>query len=55
MPKKKKAIGLGDTIKKILSKIGITEERIKKLFGREDCGCDERKSFFNRIFPYKKK
>ena len=55
MSENKKATGLGDTIKKILSKIGITEERIKKLFGKKDCGCDERKGFFNRIFPYKKK
>jgi len=47
--------GFGDTIKKILSKIGLTEERFKKLFGKEDCGCDERKGILNRIFPYKRK
>jgi len=50
-----KSKGLGDTIKKILSKIGLTEERFQRFFGKKDCGCEERKGFFNRIFPYKRK
>jgi hypothetical protein len=50
----KKANGLGDTIKWILSKVGLTEKTTKAISGEEDCGCDERRSFLNRIFPYKK-
>ena len=49
-----KANGLGDTIKWILSKVGLTEKTTKAISGEEDCGCDERRSFLNRIFPYKK-
>ena len=49
-----KANGLGDTIKWILSKVGLTEKTTKAISGEEDCGWDERRSFLNRIFPYKK-
>ena len=49
-----KANGLGDTIKWILSKVGLTEKTTKAISGEEDCGCDERRSFLNRIFPFKK-
>ena len=49
-----KANGRGDTIKWILSKVGLTEKTTKAISGEEDCGCDERRSFLNRIFPYKK-
>ena len=50
-----RSMGLGDTIKKILSKLGLTEERFKRIFRKDDCGCEERQGFFNRIFPYRKK
>lgn len=49
-----KSEGLGDTLEKIFTKFGVTEERIKKYIGLEDCGCEERKKFLNRIFPYRK-
>ena len=44
--------GLGDTIEKILLKIGISQAKVKSLLGIQDCGCDNRKEFLNRIFPY---
>ena len=47
--------GLGDTISKILKKIGITEERFEKLPGMGGCGCSGRKTFLNKIFPYRNK
>lgn len=47
--------GLGDTISKVLKKIGITEERFEKLSGAGGCGCSGRKTFLNKVFPYRNK
>tara|TARA_R100001377_G_scaffold31597_1_gene17253 strand:- start:7971 stop:8465 length:495 start_codon:yes stop_codon:yes gene_type:complete len=48
--------GLGDSISKVLSSFGITEERFSKLLNRTGgCGCDGRKAFLNKLVPYKKK
>lgn len=47
--------GLGDTISKVLNKIGITEERFEKLPGIGGCGCSVRKAFLNKLFPYRNK
>ena len=47
--------GLGDTLEKVLSKIGISKERFERLPGMGGCGCDARKKFLNKIFPYRKK
>jgi hypothetical protein len=47
--------GLGDAIGNVLSKIGITSERIEKVFGIEGCGCSERKQYLNKLFPFFKK
>ena len=44
--------GLGDTIEKITTAIGI-KAAVKFLAG-EDCGCTERKQTLNKKFPYKK-
>ena len=46
--------GLGDTIEKVLSKFGITQEKIEKIAGAKGCGCGKRKQWFNKIFSYKK-
>mgnify|MGYP003129016748 CR=1 FL=1 len=46
--------GLGDTIEKTLSKFGITSKLIEKIMGTKGCGCNERKDWLNKIFPYKK-
>jgi hypothetical protein len=46
--------GLGDTLEKVFTKFGITEEFIKKSFGLKGCGCQKRKQFLNKIFPYRK-
>lgn len=46
--------GLGDSIAKVLSMFGVTEERFEKLLGGGGgCGCGGRKDFLNRILPYK--
>lgn len=44
--------GLGDTVEKILLRIGISQSKVKSLLGVKECGCDNRKEFLNRIFPY---
>ena len=53
----KKAEGLGDTIAKITNLFGIDvlADKIAKLFGKEDCGCDRRRKKLNKIVPYNKK
>ena len=48
--------GLGDLISNALSKLGVTEETVKKWSGtQEGCGCDKRKKFLNAILPFRKK
>jgi len=53
----KKAKGLGDTIAKITNVFGIDilADKIAKLFGKEDCGCDRRRKKLNKLVPYNKK
>lgn len=48
-----KSKGLGDTVEKILGKMGITESILKKAFKVKDCGCNDRKEWLNKIFSYK--
>ena len=45
--------GLGDTIDKFTTMTGI-KKLVRRLFG-DDCGCDERKEWLNKKFPYAKK
>lgn len=49
--------GLGDTIAKITHFLGIDKlaDKIAKLFGKEDCGCNRRREKLNKIVSYKKK
>ena len=47
-----KSKGLGDSIEKITKATGI-KKIVKKVIGN-DCGCDKRKEFLNKKFPYKK-
>lgn len=53
----KRAKGLGDTIAKITNLFGIDilADKIAKLFGKEDCGCDRRRRKLNKLVPYIKK
>ena len=57
LPRKKaapKSKGLGDTIEKFTKKTGIKKvvEKVSEVTGI-DCGCDERKSLLNKMFPYR--
>ena len=64
MPKKKsekkakkstkstKARGLGDTVEQVFEKTGIA--KVAKWVLGEDCGCEERKTKLNYLFPYYK-
>jgi hypothetical protein len=49
--------GLGDDIKKLTkaARIDIIAKGVARIFGKEDCGCEERANKLNRIFPYKNK
>ena len=49
-----KSKGLGDTIKKFTDWSGITDffEYIEDIT-EQDCGCDKRKNWLNKQFPYK--
>ena len=49
---KKKSKGLGDTIEKITEATGI--KAVVKAVAGEDCGCEERKAWLNKRFPYAK-
>ena len=49
--------GLGDTIAKLAKFVGLDKiaDKIAKLFGKEDCGCNRRREKLNKIVPYNKK
>jgi hypothetical protein len=47
--------GLGDTLEKVFSKFGVTEEKMEQFMGIGGCGCQKAKKFVNQIFPYRKK
>ena len=53
--KQAKPTGLGDTVEKFTKLTGIKTviDTVAKLTGK-DCGCEARKEFLNRRFPYKK-
>lgn len=46
--------GLGDSLYRVFSKFGITEEWIGEAMGIGGCGCSKRRKFLNQIFPYRK-
>lgn len=52
---KKPAKGLGDSIAKLTHAFGIDKlaDKIAKLFGKEDCGCERRRKGLNKLVPYK--
>lgn len=45
-----KSKGLGDTIAKITEATGI--KAVVKFIAGDDCGCDERQEYLNKLFPY---
>ena len=51
-----KSKGLGDSIEKITKATGIKNvvDKVNKLRGKKDCGCNKRKEDLNKAFPYKK-
>lgn len=42
-----KPILIGDGVKAALSAVGITEKRVSKITGKEDCGCSRRRAMLN--------
>tara|TARA_R110001599_G_scaffold19323_3_gene74049 strand:- start:2607 stop:2780 length:174 start_codon:yes stop_codon:yes gene_type:complete len=47
-----KSRGLGDTIRKFTELTGI-DTLVELLAKEEDCGCNKRKAWLNKQFPYK--
>jgi hypothetical protein len=49
-----KSKGLGDTVQKITTATGIKSltQLAMKATGFKDCGCDKRKNWLNKQFPY---
>lgn len=47
--------GLGDAIERVLGKLGINEEKVAAMMGIGGCGCQARKQFLNKLFPFRKK
>jgi hypothetical protein len=47
--KKQQPKGLGDVIENITEATGI--KAVVKAIAGENCGCDERKEYFNKMFP----
>jgi hypothetical protein len=56
MKKTEKIRGLGDVIAKITHFFGIDilAEKIAKLRGKEDCGCERRRDKLNKWWQFKK-
>ncbi len=50
---KNKPTGAGDIVENVLEKTGVAKVA-KKVLG-EDCGCDERKEFLNKLMPVRYK
>ena len=51
-----KSQGLGDTVEKFTKATGIKSltEIASKALGYAECGCNKRKAWLNKQFPYKK-
>ena len=51
-----KSKGLGDSIEKFTTMTGIKSfaQMTAKAMGKKDCGCNKRKDYLNKKFPYKK-
>ena len=49
--------GLGDSIEKVTRVTGIKSlmEIATRRMGKKDCGCNKRKAWLNKQFPYKNK
>jgi len=47
---KRKSKGLGDTIEKVIKATGLDI-----FVDGKDCGCDKRKEYLNKLFPYRTK
>ena len=50
-----KSKGLGDTIHKFTTRTGIKSlaQMASKAGGSKDCGCNKRRGWLNKQFPYK--
>jgi hypothetical protein len=45
--------GLGDVVEETLKRLGVTEERFKSWFNLDECNCDKRKQWLNKVFSWK--
>lgn len=54
---RKHSAGLGDTIARMtkLTRLDELAEGIAREAGLEDCGCEKRREYLNKLFPYRQK
>lgn len=45
--------GLGDLIHNILNRVGITEDRFKKILGLKECNCNSRRKLLNKLVKFR--
>jgi len=45
--------GLGDLVHSILKKVGVTEERFKKILGLKECNCNARRKMLNKLVRFR--
>jgi hypothetical protein len=45
--------GLGDLVHSILNKVGITEERFKRILGLKHCNCNSRRKLLNKLVRFR--
>ena len=52
-----KSQGVGDSIEKMATKSGLKTltQLAANAMGKKDCGCDKRKDWLNKKFPYNNK
>lgn len=44
--------GLGDLVERGLKQFGITQDLVKTVLDIEECYCEERKQWLNKLFPF---
>ena len=47
--------GLGDVVEQTLKTLGVTEDRFKSWFNLDECNCDKRRQWLNKVFSWKRR
>jgi len=47
--------GLGDVVEQTLKTLGVTEDRFKSWFNLDECNCEKRRQWLNKVFSWKRR